>query len=129
MLLNFINVLYFVVTKNIEVFIDPEEKQQILEIIGTLSRGVRGGWFQESRIAIVMCQFGTLFSDLDDLIKKLIQDFKDRVLGGEAKSFANICISSLKKVGYIIFIRFTFGQFSLKFNVISVSRTLCGRAC
>ncbi|RIA89212.1 hypothetical protein C1645_206946 [Glomus cerebriforme] len=59
--------------KNVEIFIDPEEKQQILEIIGTLARGVRGGWFEESRVAI------------------------DRVLGGEAKSFANICISSLKK--------------------------------
>lgn len=84
--------------KNIEIFIDPEEKQQILDIIGTLARGVRGGWFQESRVAIVMCQLGTLVSDLDNLIKKLIQDFKDLVLGGEAKSFANICISSLKKV-------------------------------
>ncbi|GES75247.1 cohesin subunit [Rhizophagus clarus] len=83
--------------KNMEIFVDPEEKQQILDIIGTLSRGVRGGWFQESRVAIVMCQLGTLISDLDNLIKKLIQDFKDLVLGGEAKSFANICISSLKK--------------------------------
>ncbi|RGB24090.1 hypothetical protein C1646_747941 [Rhizophagus diaphanus] len=83
--------------KNIEIFIDPEEKQQILDIIGTLARGVRGGWFQESRVAIVMCQLGNLVSDLDNLIKKLIQDFKDLVLGGEAKSFAKICISSLKK--------------------------------
>jgi hypothetical protein len=98
LLLILINVLYLVVMKNIEIFIDPEEKQQILDIIGTLARGVRGGWFQESRAAIVMCQLGTLFSDLDDLIKKLIQDFKDRVSGGEAKSFANICILSLKKV-------------------------------
>ncbi|CAI2165090.1 10174_t:CDS:10 [Funneliformis geosporum] len=83
--------------KNIEMFIDPEEKQQILEIIGTLARGVRGGWFQDSRVAIILCQLGTLVSDIDDLIRKLVQDFKDRVSGGEAKLFANIFISSLKK--------------------------------
>jgi len=69
-----------------------------LQIIGTLTRGVRGGWFQDSCAAIILCQLGTLVSDLDDLIKKLIQDFKDRILGGEAKSFANIFILSLKKV-------------------------------
>lgn len=69
-----------------------------MEIVGTLLRGVRGGWFQVERSAVIISQFGTLGSDLDEVIKKLLQDFKERISSGEASVFANVCIKSLKEV-------------------------------
>ncbi|CAG8546027.1 2319_t:CDS:10 [Diversispora eburnea] len=84
-------------TKNVDIFIEPEERLQIMEIIGTLLRGVRGGWFHVSRSASVICQYGTLGADLDDVIKKLISEFKERISSGETHLFANVFIHSLKK--------------------------------
>ncbi|CAG8473952.1 9680_t:CDS:10 [Acaulospora colombiana] len=84
-------------TKNIDMVIEPEEKFQIMEIIGTLLRGVRGGWFHASHAASVICQFGTLGGDLDDVIKKLMHEFRERMSSEEAKLHANVFISSLKK--------------------------------
>ncbi|CAJ0899220.1 10640_t:CDS:10 [Entrophospora sp. SA101] len=84
-------------SKNVEALIDPEERLKFMEIVGTLLRGVRGGWFQVEHSAVIISQFGTLGSDLDEVIKKLLQDFKERISGGEASVFANVCIESLKK--------------------------------
>ncbi|CAG8746393.1 11005_t:CDS:2, partial [Acaulospora morrowiae] len=84
-------------TKNVDVIINPEEKYHIMEVIGTLLRGVRGGWFHVSHAVSVLCQFGTLGGDLDEVIKKLIHEFKEQILSGEAKQFATVFISSLKK--------------------------------
>src|SRR5438067_1163095 len=81
-----------IASKNIEAFIDPEERFRFMEIIGTLLRGIRGGWFHMDHSAVIIGQLGTLGSDLDEVIKRLLQDFKERLSNGETNIFANVCI-------------------------------------
>ncbi|CAG8704318.1 11253_t:CDS:10, partial [Racocetra fulgida] len=79
---------------------------KIMDVIGTLLRGVRGGWLNISHAAIVICNYGTIGSDLDDVIKKLLLEFKERISSGDdAKLFASVYTSdksSHKEMDYVV---------------------------
>ncbi|CAG8501715.1 4866_t:CDS:10 [Dentiscutata heterogama] len=88
--------------RNVEMFINPEEKIRIMDIIGTLLRGVRGGWLNVSHAAVVICNYGTIGCDLDDVIKKLLLEFKERISSGDdAKLFASVCMKTLRKSQFL----------------------------
>ncbi|CAG8572280.1 17239_t:CDS:2, partial [Gigaspora rosea] len=73
-----------------------------MDIIGALLRGVRGGWLNVSHAAVVICNYGTIGCDLDDVIKKLLLEFKERISSGDdAKLFASVCMKSLRKSQFL----------------------------
>ncbi|CAG8630536.1 16491_t:CDS:10, partial [Gigaspora margarita] len=87
---------------NVDMFINPEERTRIMDIIGALLRGVRGGWLNVSHAAVVICNYGTIGCDLDDVIKKLLLEFKERISSGDdAKLFASVCMKSLRKSQFL----------------------------
>ncbi|CAG8765845.1 3133_t:CDS:10, partial [Cetraspora pellucida] len=89
-------------SRNVDMFINPEDKIRIMDVIGTLLRGVRGGWLNISHAAVVICNYGTIGSDLDDVIKKLLLEFKERISSGDdAKLFASVCMKSLRKSQFL----------------------------
>ncbi|CAG8610701.1 5394_t:CDS:10, partial [Ambispora leptoticha] len=84
--------------KNSDNYLAAYQKHEFLDIIGTLLRGARGGIFNIKFSATVIAQYGKFGSDVDELIKKVIQEFKDWKYETEPQVFYEICSDSLLKI-------------------------------
>ncbi|CAG8501138.1 5108_t:CDS:10 [Ambispora gerdemannii] len=84
--------------KNTDNYLTAYQKHEFLDIIGALLRGARGGIFDIKFSATVIAQYGKFGSDVDDLIKKVIQEFKDWKYETEPQAFYEICSDSLLKI-------------------------------
>ncbi|KAG9307285.1 hypothetical protein G9A89_017113 [Geosiphon pyriformis] len=82
---------------DLDVILTAEQKYEFLEIIGTILRGTRGGFFDIKLSASVIAQFGKFGNDVDDVIKRVIQEFKEWKLETDPRTFCQIFSESLEK--------------------------------
>ncbi|CAG8580538.1 761_t:CDS:10 [Paraglomus occultum] len=83
--------------KDLDAIISLDLKYSIMETAGSLLRATRIGVFNADYTATVVCQYGRFGNDVDELIRKVVQEFKERAIEEGSSILCRVCIDSMQK--------------------------------